>query len=221
MSVQIVGPENTRGDHSVVVLPHAGGSPGEYIRLFNKIDAVTGHIVRYPGREGRGRPAESWQDLISSVVNAALPENFWLFGHSMGARLAFDVAEALSSTRVKGVLMSAPPAPTQVSFDMSNIQSLGDRSLTKLGSRSRLAQQAAAALQTDLELLASAAPAPACLDLPLTILRPTDDPSAEHVVEWKQRSRRVDIREVQGGHFYFREDPTELIALINEVIDNE
>lgn len=85
-------------------LPFAGGGPATY-RLWPKANPGDVEIcaIQYPGREPRSPipPLDSVPDLVASVVQAIdetsdLP--FAIFGHSLGALVAFEVAAALEAT---------------------------------------------------------------------------------------------------------------------------
>lgn len=85
-------------------LPFAGGGPATY-RLWPRagLDNVEICAVQYPGREPRSPipPLDSVPDLVTSVVQAIdeapdLP--FAVFGHSLGALVAFEVTAALEAS---------------------------------------------------------------------------------------------------------------------------
>jgi surfactin synthase thioesterase subunit len=86
----------------LVCFPHAGGSAGFYLPLAAALSpAVDVFSVQYPGRQDR--LAEPCLDdigvLADHVVTALRPQvdrPVALFGHSMGALLAFEVARRLA-----------------------------------------------------------------------------------------------------------------------------
>jgi medium-chain acyl-[acyl-carrier-protein] hydrolase len=99
----------------VFCLPFAGGGPATY-RLWPKslptdVDVIA---IQLPGRDpsSRQRPLDSISDLVSSVASAtaALHEDnplpFTIFGHSMGALIAFELTVALER--------SGGPAPERL-----------------------------------------------------------------------------------------------------------
>ncbi|MFK4068705.1 thioesterase II family protein [Streptomyces sp. NPDC029674] len=88
----------------LLFFPHAGGSASAYHPLSAAASGVVDpHVVQYPGRQERfGEPfAERAEDVVDAVL-AALPR--WddgvptaLFGHSMGALLAFETARRMTA----------------------------------------------------------------------------------------------------------------------------
>lgn len=86
----------------LVVFPHAGGSASAYRPLSGALaPTVEAHTVQYPGRQDRmSEPVVDDLHVLSEQlvdVVAALPKPFALFGHSMGAVVAFEVARLLEA----------------------------------------------------------------------------------------------------------------------------
>lgn len=93
-----------RDSHRLVVLPHAGGSASFFrplaAALAPELDVLT---VQYPGRQDR-RSEKSIEDIgeyadrIHEVLLAEADRPTALYGHSMGAILAFEVACRLEAS---------------------------------------------------------------------------------------------------------------------------
>ncbi|OXM54777.1 thioesterase [Amycolatopsis alba DSM 44262] len=86
----------------LVAFPHAGGSASAY-RAFSAAlsPTVEVHTTQYPGRQDRmGEPIiddlHTLSERLADIVSA-LPKPFALFGHSMGAIVAFEVARLLEA----------------------------------------------------------------------------------------------------------------------------
>jgi pyochelin biosynthesis protein PchC len=101
----------------LVCLPHAGGSASAYRSwpglLPGDIDMLA---VQYPGRQDRlGEPCLTSMDELADAVVAALDplrdRPLALFGHSMGASLAHEVALRLPARVVELLLVSARLPP--------------------------------------------------------------------------------------------------------------
>ncbi|MGW9434783.1 thioesterase II family protein [Streptomyces sp. NPDC055607] len=106
----------------LVCFPHAGGSA----RLFRHWpahlpDSVELAAVQYPGREDRageplpGRPEEPAAAVAAELASAD-PVPLALFGHGLGAVLAFETARLLSSRHgvaPRALFVSVHPAPAQ------------------------------------------------------------------------------------------------------------
>lgn len=87
----------------LVCLPHAGGAASYYrpmaLRLFPAVEVLA---VQYPGRQDRSsEPCVGEFDELTertlAALRPALNRPVALFGHSMGALLAFEVAKRLEA----------------------------------------------------------------------------------------------------------------------------
>ncbi|MFF0587357.1 thioesterase II family protein [Streptomyces sp. NPDC003781] len=88
----------------LLCFPHAGGSASAYHALSAAVAGNTEPlIVQYPGRQERlGEPCAERAEEVVAAVLAALPAPAdgtptILFGHSMGALLAFETARRLAA----------------------------------------------------------------------------------------------------------------------------
>lgn len=103
---------------TVVIFPHAGGGPAFYRALAASLGEGMGvYAVNYPGRERliREPPTPSMGVLVASLVEqvtSGVEGPVVLFGHSMGAVVAFEVAMSLGE-QVRGLIVSGHPSPTE------------------------------------------------------------------------------------------------------------
>ncbi|MFG3350127.1 thioesterase II family protein [Streptomyces sp. NPDC048018] len=108
----------------LICFPHAGGSASYYFP-FSRAVADTGaaelSVVQYPGRQDRHREAclTDLRELARQVVEAVLASDdgrpVSLFGHSMGALLAFEVAlqlEERAGLRADRLFVSGRRSPS-------------------------------------------------------------------------------------------------------------
>ncbi|MFG2986933.1 thioesterase II family protein [Streptomyces sp. NPDC048258] len=92
----------------LVLLPHAGGNASFYFPYSQALAAYAEVLtVQYPGRQDRlGEPAADTVDALVEGVRGALrpwgDRPLVLFGHSMGAVLAFELARRLEADREAG-----------------------------------------------------------------------------------------------------------------------
>jgi surfactin synthase thioesterase subunit len=85
----------------LICFPHAGASASAYFRWAQAFPAGIEVVsVQYPGRAERSREAVpgSMSELVAGIRDALLPDieqPYALFGHSMGAAVAYETALAL------------------------------------------------------------------------------------------------------------------------------
>ncbi|MFE5011880.1 thioesterase II family protein [Streptomyces sp. NPDC056696] len=215
----------------VVCLPHAGGAAGYFVPLSAEL-ATTGDVlaVQYPGRQDRWHePAvDDLHELsaqVATVLEQALDERpLILFGHSMGALVAYEVARRLNPARL---YVSGCPAPSRGVAGEGNITDdaglLAD--LAELGGTdSELLSDPAVlelilpALRADYRAVRTyqwrPGPEPVC---PLTVLTGDQDPRtpADAVQDWKRHGTGEHrFHEYEGSHFYLTEHTRQVARLI-------
>jgi medium-chain acyl-[acyl-carrier-protein] hydrolase len=100
----------------LLCIPHAGAGPSFYARWLTELaPEVEVCLAHLPGRESRFRepPGTDLGLLAAQLAEAARPlldRPFALFGHSMGALLAYEVAHRLPE-EPEHLFVSGSPAP--------------------------------------------------------------------------------------------------------------
>ncbi|MEU7399612.1 thioesterase II family protein [Streptomyces albogriseolus] len=109
-------------DVTLVCLPHAGGSAPYFRPLSALVSPVVDVLcVQYPGRLDRRneRPLVTITDLaeeVTAALRGLRDRRLVLFGHSMGACIAYEVARRLTSapsSTLLGVIASGRCAPSR------------------------------------------------------------------------------------------------------------
>ncbi|MFD9978205.1 thioesterase II family protein [Streptomyces sp. NPDC059017] len=125
-------------DARLVCFPHAGGSAGFFFPLSRALaqQGVEVLPVQYPGRQDRqAEPTVPdmavMADRVAEALTPYLDRPFALFGHSMGATLAYEVARRAQDTgRAPAALfVSGRRAPHRVVDD--GLHLLSDRELVE------------------------------------------------------------------------------------------
>ncbi|SCG81619.1 Phosphopantetheine attachment site [Micromonospora rifamycinica] len=214
---------------SLYVFPHAGGSAGEYVRWADDLPDVDLWAVQPPGHGDRHRepPLRSLKALVDGIVdNCAFTVPFVLFGHSLGALVAYEVAQALREQDRQGprllVVSAARPPDAQLPVPtVPDGAALLDHPGLKAavpGADRLLRDALADAYAADLEAFTGYRPrSPTPLDCPILTVTGTADTAAREAMHgWAAFSHGHTIhRELPGDHFYFRPDRLPLMRLLS------
>ncbi|MCI4040020.1 alpha/beta fold hydrolase [Streptomyces sp. TRM75563] len=232
---QFHGPRDN-GRPTVVCFPHAGGSASAYFSLSAALSATDDVlIVQYPGRQDRlgEPPLEDLLEMADRVTEALEPwrgNSLALFGHSMGAALAYEVAlrwERQSGRDLLGLIVSGRAAPS-IRQDRG-LHRLDDEGLTE-----HMAELAGTppALLADRELLATVIPP---LRADFKAVETYQDLSGEKLacpissycgeqdagvprdgfLKWREHTTaQCTARFFDGGHFYLQSQMAEVARTI-------
>jgi surfactin synthase thioesterase subunit len=233
----------TPGSPRIFCMPHAGGSPRAFLDWQAGLgdDAEIVAICR-PGREHRAaEPAPAIGALIDGVTSAitALTRHderpYYLFGHSLGALVAFEVCRRLTGPAVpRHFIASGCSAPSLLpSQRVKAIAKLSGAEFAEaVGFFGGLAPEVIADPELrDLLLPGVIAdfrmavgyryrPAPP-LAVPATLVIGRDDPHVkqEQIAPWDQEfTWPPDRHWVNGGHFYFDPDPGAITGILRSLI---
>jgi surfactin synthase thioesterase subunit len=210
----------------LVCFPHAGGAATAFAPLARAVSEradVDVLAVQYPGRQER--LAEPCLDSVAALTAAIVPEvagwldrPFALFGHSMGAIVAFEVARALEQRdgpRPAVLFVSARRAPSTHRDERVHLGGDGAllRDVTRLaGTPAELMadedvrQMLLPALRGDYKAIETYrwAPGPP-LRCPIRALVGDADPlttEAEAAAWARHTTAGFDLRVLPGAHFY-------------------
>jgi pyochelin biosynthesis protein PchC len=126
-----------RGALRLVCLPHAGGTAAAYSGWHNHVpDWVDVIAVQYPGREDRYTEpcVDTIAELAAGVAEELIrtgSEPIALFGHGMGALVAYEVAIVLQrrGRPVVHIAVSGQAAPSRYQPGSSLVSERGDEAL--------------------------------------------------------------------------------------------
>ncbi|MFC3996921.1 thioesterase II family protein [Nocardiopsis sediminis] len=221
----------------LVCLPHAGGSAAVYFPMSRALkDDADVLSVQYPGRQDRrGEPGvRDMAEYADRVYDALLPWNdrpLALFGHSMGAVIAFEVARRLegAGTVPARLFVSGRRAPsrTREGEDLHRRDDAGlieemrrlDGTDSSLLDDPELLPLILPALRSDYTAIETYAyrPGPP-LATPVTALVGDADPRAtlKEVRAWSDHTGGAfDMEVFTGGHFYLTEHQDRVAALVS------
>ena len=238
------GAGSTRGAVRLLCLPYAGGAAAAVFRTWKTQLPPVAEVqpVELPGRATRlaEAPCRRIHELASSLVDGlqeSREEPLALFGHSLGALLAFEVAREL---RRRGgpaplhLFVSSRRGP-RIPEAEAPIHELPDSLFVELMQRRyyaipeevlrepELMQLLLPTLRADFEMLETyhyADEQP--LECPITATGGLEDPRVplEALEAWAHETTGAfRLQRFRGGHFYFREAHGELTQLVRRTLE--
>lgn len=229
--------QRTDAHTRVFCLPHAGAGASAYRTWTNELPpGLQLCAVQLPGRENRlgEPPKDSAAALVGELVSglrAFLDRPFVVFGHSMGALLAFELACELRRAGLPQpahLFLAAHKAP-HLPFDQEPVHQLDPRrfraELRRLEgtpesvlANEELMQIAEPILRADFKLCETYVYEPVDpLDVPFSVFGGESDPnvSAAALDPWRVHTRAsVSVRLLPGGHLFVQSARAELVSAI-------
>ena len=223
---------------TALCFPFAGGNA----YCYQKLKAQLPYEIKTLELPGRGtRSTEPFLKSISALVsdffdtNELPKDDYFLFGHSMGASLAYEIAVEVHNKQLnmpKCLVVSGRKAPTIACEDdppdyMLSGQDFLDCLQGYGGTPQAILQEPELMayfepiLKADLEAIDTYHnPTPLALPIPVLVLVGTeDDAKGREVTDWnKTSSISVDIKWFPGGHFFIFEQTALLKKHLQEMI---
>jgi pyochelin biosynthetic protein PchC len=231
----------------LLCFPHAGGSASFFFPLARQLSPhAETFAVQYPGRQDRRteRPAASIAELADGVVAALADQDdgragpLVLFGHSLGAVVAFEVARRLERGPLAGpaaLIVSGRRAPSRQTAEtlhlhddsgvLTQLHRLGGTEVEVLADEDLL-RTILPAVRADYRALAAYAEAVAeeaagPVACPIVAMAGVDDPVApvDDALAWSQFTTGGFESEVfPGGHFYLSAHKERVAESIRRVL---
>jgi surfactin synthase thioesterase subunit len=221
--------------------PHAGGAAGEFARWSARMPRLRVAAFQLPGRAHQlgEQGFTAMAPLVEAIVtDVAFDPPFALFGHSLGALIAFEAARALWARGVepRHLFVSSCTPPQLPSGRRAPLHLLDDAALHAM--IERRFGPLPAAVRADDHLLGSAL---ACYRADFTVLEtykyvpgpPLDCPitalvgdrerhGAERMTGWQAHTTSVfNLHERPGGHFHIRDDLDGLCCLLAGTVNRD
>ncbi|MDT0319775.1 thioesterase II family protein [Streptomyces millisiae] len=203
--------------------PHAGGSASYFFPLSRALAPAYDVLgIQYPGRQDRRHEpcVDSMAELADQSAEALRPcldRPVVLFGHSLGATLAFEVALRLeeSGTGPLGVIVSGRRAPSRQPREfvhrrdddqvLAELRRL-DGTATQVLGEDELLRSLLPAIRADYTAVETYRHRPGtALNCPVTAMTGADDPLApvDDVRAWQDHTTGpCAVHTFPGGHFY-------------------
>ena len=231
-----------RAGTRLVCFPHAGGGAHSF-------DGWRPHVpewvellgVSLPGREAHlsAVPLDAWDTLpetLAAQLQPVFDRPYVLFGHSLGARIVWELVHYLermrlplpgmlfiSGCRAPGVSARADPMHAlEFRHLLARLRSMGGVPEEVLGDE-RMMRFVESALRADLKLAETWDGRRGSVSIPIVALSGAADlvDPVDDVLPWRNfTSCRFRHHEFNGGHFFLHERPDEVVSAIASSLED-
>ncbi|WP_062984465.1 thioesterase II family protein [Nocardia anaemiae] len=219
----------------MICFAHAGGSASSFATLARAVDGpLEVFAVQSPGRQDRR--TEPCLETVAELAAGALPAvlehrelPIALFGHSLGAVVAFEVARLMEAEGVvpRHLFVSGRRAPSAMRYEsvhrrsdagiITELRLLGGPGVEMLDDP-EIAAAFLPAIRSDYRAVETYRPEPdARVRCPVTVLVGDRDPrvSRAEAEAWQSHaSGAFELREFPGGHFYLWDRLADVVAAV-------
>lgn len=222
----------------LLLIPHAGAGASSFAR-WTFPAWITAHPVQLPGREGAATepPLRNIHTIVAALaaqVGRSVDKPVALYGHSMGALVAFELARALTDagTPPRHLFVSGRRAP-HLAASRRTVHRLPEPqfvdALEEMGGTSRAALRSAALLRYTVKV--SRADLEVCetytyrdhteLSCPITGFHARADPvvDPDEISAWNHHTNGAfATHSFTGGHFFHQDHRTRIAAIIGDAL---
>ena len=239
----IVSEPSERDKVRIFCFPYAGGGGSVFRTWKNYFEEEIGiYPVQLPGRENRigEKPFSNMDCLVNELIDEILryiDRPFILFGHSLGARIAFEFSRKLRGINarcpecliVAGSRAPEIPEPKPLHqleyYDFINRLKRYSGTPKAIFENKELMDIFIPVLRADFKIdetwnFRHEAP----FDFPIHIFGGKNDPGAHYdeLFKWSRHTnKRFSIEMIEGGHFFINEQRDELIRHIIKIVEEK
>ncbi|MFJ5294870.1 thioesterase II family protein [Streptomyces sp. NPDC088348] len=214
----------------LICFPHAGGSASVYRSWLPGWDDDAPELwaVQYPGREDRtDEPMPDSLPQLAQQIALALQwladKPYTLFGHSMGAVVAYETARRAGRLGLRSptrLIASGSPPPDSAAERADGVDTGPEVRWLQESEEApdeELRKAAEHTLEGDIALLTSYTQTPETLPAPITVLRNEDDPDISTITDWERfTASEMQHITLPGDHFACYGQAEKILAALRD-----